>query len=251
VSQLPAGQGRPVDLDYPEPGFRSLDLGSILVRGRRIRRRRRLAHAAAALVASAAIASAVAGARGHAIGLFQPPPAGPPAGQPAAPIDALVASHPPANGQLTLISSWPRHWTTLAWATRDGSVCWATYRVPMSGGTEQFECPAWSPADVPGAGTRALSPLFPGIFPDAPDGRLVPELGLATPRASRVTVTFAGKDFSATVVPVPLPGGKTVGVFITWIRLPAHQDSYGSSQVTREIAYDRGGRIIARHGPWP
>lgn len=118
----------------------------------------------------------------------------------------------------------------------------------MEGGTEDVECPAWPPADVPGEGARGLSPLFPGIFPATPDERLVPELGLITPRASRVTVTFFGKEFSANVVPVPLRGGRDVGVFIAWIRLPPHGSSYGSSNFTREIAYSRNGRVVARHG---
>lgn len=241
----------PVDLDYPEAELRLLDLGSIRARSQQIRRRRALAQTGAALVAVAAIAGAIAGARGYALGLFPPPAAGPPAGRTAVPIDALVASDPPANGQLTLLSSWPRHWTTVAWATRGGAVCWATYRTPMQGGTEDFECPAWSPGDVPGEGARGLSPLQPGIFPVAANGRLVPEIGLATPRAARVTVTFAGKNFTANVIPVPLHGGKTIGIFIVWIRLPAGLSSYGSSQFTREIAYGRGGRIVAQHGPWP
>jgi hypothetical protein len=241
----------PVDLDYPEPGLRFLDLGSIRTRSQQIRRRRVLARAGAALVAITAIAGTLVGARGYTLSLFPSPAAGPPVGRPAVPIDALVASDPPANGQLTLLSTWPRHWTTVAWTTRGGAVCWAMYRTPMQGGTDDFECPAWSPADVPGEGARGLSPLLPSISPVAADGRLVPEIGLATPRADRVTVTFTGKDFTANVVPVPLGGGKTIGVFIVWIRLPAGLSSYGSSQFTREIAYGRAGGIVARHGPWP
>jgi len=248
---LSRGRECPVNLDYPEAGFRSVDLGSIRVRSRQIRRRRAAGHAAAVLVAGAAVVGALTGARGYTLGWFPPPAAGPPAGRPAVPIDALVASDPPADGQLTLISTWPRHWTTVAWATRGGAVCLATYRTPMRGGTFDFNCPAWSPADVPGEGARGLSPLLPGIFPDAAGGRLVPENGLATPRADRVTVTFLGKDFSAKVIPVPLQGGKTVGVFVVWIRLPPGLNSYGSSQFTGEIAYSPGGRIVARHGPWP
>jgi hypothetical protein len=251
MSQLPAGQECPVNLDYPEPELKLLDVGPILARGRRIRRRRVLAQAAAGLVACAAITGAIAGARGYTIGLPGHAAAGPPASRPVVPIDALVASDPPADGQLTLISTWPRHWTTVAWATRRGEVCWATYRVPMGGGTEEFECPAWSPTDVPGEGARGLSPLFPAIMPFAPDGRLEPVYGLTTPRADRVTLTFLGKHFSSNVVPVPLPGGKTVGVVIVWIRLPPGQDSYDSNQLTREIAYGPGGRVVARHGLWP
>lgn len=235
----------PADLGYPEPELRLLDLGSIRVRSQQIRRRRALVHAGAVLVAVAAIASALAGARGYTLGLV------PPAGRPAVPVDALVASDPPANGQLTLLSTWPRHWTTVAWATRGGAVCRATYRTPMRGATEDFECPAWSPADVPGEGTRGLSPLLPGIFPIAAGRRLVPGIGLVTPRANRVAVTFTGKTFTASVVPVPLRGGDTAGVFIVWIRVPAGLSGYRSSQLTREIAYGRGGRIIARHGSWP
>jgi hypothetical protein len=73
---------------------------------------------------------------------------GPATAPSAAPIDAQVAEDPPANGKLTLISSWPRRWTTVAWATRRGDVCWATFRTPMQGATENVDCPEWDRSEV-------------------------------------------------------------------------------------------------------
>jgi hypothetical protein len=67
-----------------------------------------------------------------------------------------------------------------------------------------------------------LSPLMPAIFPTISDhSSLVPWVGLVTPRAARVTVTFFGRDFSATVIPVPLGSGQDTGIFIAWVKLPA------------------------------
>jgi hypothetical protein len=77
----------------------------------------------------------------------------------------------------------------------------------------------------------------------------VAEFGLVTSRASRVTVTFNGRPVRAGVVQVPMSGGKTVGVYVIWFSLPAGASSYGSGNVDGAIAYDRAGRIVARHGP--
>ena len=102
------GRGCPVDLHYPDPQPPNLDLAAIIGQGRRIRHRRRLSQLGAVLAACVAVGSVIAGARGFAISMF-PTPSGPAAAPSAAPIDAQVAEDPPANGKLTLISSWPRH----------------------------------------------------------------------------------------------------------------------------------------------
>jgi len=248
MNQLPGGRECPVDLHYGEPESPYLDVGLIIGRGRRIRRRRALARAGSVLVAGAAMVSVIAGVRGYAIS-FAPPASPAAGGRAAAPIDALVAGNPPVNGQLTLVSTWPRHWTTVAWATRGGTVCWATFRTPMSGATEVVDCP-WAPSDVPGEGAQALSPPLSVILPAAPAGSsLVPAVGLVTPRADRVTLTLFGREFTADVVPIPLGGGKVTGLFLAWVKLPPNVSGYGTSNFTREIAYDRAGHILARHGP--
>jgi len=245
MSQWPGDQECPVDLHYPEPQPRQLDVGLIVGRGRRIRRRRAMTRVAAGLVACAAIASVITGVRGFTISFFARP-SGPAASGSATPIDALVAGDPPWNGKLMLVSAWPRHWATVAWATRAGAVCWAAYRTPMLGATEEFECPQWAAPQVPGEGKPALSPLVPAIFPTAPDGSLVPWAGLVTARAARVTVTFFGREFSAKVIPVPLRDGQDTGIFVVWLRLPAGTSSYGSNRITGEIAYDHAGHVVAR-----
>jgi hypothetical protein len=247
MNQLPGGRECPLDLHYGEPRQPYLDVGLIIGRGRRIRRRRALAWAGSVLVAGAAMVSVITGVRGYAISFA--PPASPVAGGGAAvPIDALVAGNPPVNGQLTLVSTWPRHWTTVAWATRDGRVCWAAFRTPMSGATEEVDCP-WAPSQVPGEGAQALSPPLGVIFPAAPAGSaLVPAVGLVTPRADRVTLTFSGREFTADVVPIPLGGGKVTGLFLAWVKLPPNVSGYGTSDFTREIAYDQAGHILARYG---
>jgi hypothetical protein len=155
-----------------------------------------------------------------------------------------VALSPPVNEKLTLLSSWPGGWTTVAWATRHGDVCWATY-APAGPGDKSHGC--WSPADIPGQGGNGFSPLLPTavVFPV----NLVPEFGLVTPRATRVVVTFFGHPFRAGVVQVPMSGGKTIGVYMIWLHVPASAHSYGSGDVGGVIAYDRAGRIVARHGP--
>jgi hypothetical protein len=203
-----------------------------------------------ALAACAAAVSVAATVRDGRLEWF-PPPASQAARSavPATPVDALIAEHPPVTGTLILLSRQPAHWTTVAWATRGGAVCWATYRAPMQGATSEVECPAWPRGDVPVAGGGAgLSPLLPGIFPPGP-GRLVPEVGLATPRAARVTVTFFGSKFSAAVLPVPLGGGKSVGVYLIWLRLPRGVSNYGGADTGPATAYDSAGRVVARHGP--
>ena len=152
------GRTCPVDLHYPDPQPPDLDMAAIIGRGRRIRHRRRLAQFGAVLGAFVAVGSVIVGARGFTITMF-PSQSGPAAGPSAAPIDAQVAEDPPANGKLTLISSWPGHWTTVAWATRRAEVCWATFRTPSQGATQNVDCPAWPQSEVPGSRGVAFSAL--------------------------------------------------------------------------------------------
>jgi len=239
----PAPQTCPIDLHYPEPVAADLDLPAIVGRGRRIRRGRRFAKAAAAIAACAAVASIAVGLRGTTFTWF-PGRSVSPARQAVPPIDSFVALHPPVNGKLTLLSDWPAGWTTVAWAARDGQVCWATYHTVAGGGQDQ-NC--WVPHDVPGRGSGAFGPLVPtaALFPV----RRVAVFGLVTPHAARVTVTFFGRRFSAGVVPVPMGGGTTVGVYMIWLGVPASARGYGSGDVGGAVAYDRAGHIVARHGP--
>lgn len=240
------GPACPVDLHYADPQPPSLDLAAILGRGRRIRRRRRLTQAGALLSACLATGSVVAGAHGFAISMF-PSPSGPAAVPSAASIDAQVAENPPADGKLTLISNWPRHWTTVAWATRRGEVCWATFRTPMQGATDYVDCPAWTRAELPGRGI-----MFSSLMPDIAlasssvpaSGLAWPVLGLTSPQAARVVLTVFGKSVSATVVSVPVSAGNAVGVFLAWIATP--RTSFGTSDVTSETAYDQTGHIVAQ-----
>jgi hypothetical protein len=76
----------------------------------------------------------------------------------------------------------------------------------------------------------------------------VPVVGLVTPRADRVTLTFFGREFTADVVQIPLGSGKVTGVFLAWAKLPPNVSSYSTSNFTQEIAYDQAGHILARHG---
>ena len=237
------GRVCPVDLHYPDPQPPSLDMAAIVGRGRRIRHRRRLAQLGAVLAACVTAASVIVGAHGFTIRVF-PGRSVPAAAPGAAPIDAQVAEDPPANGKLTLISSWPRQWTTVAWATRNSQVCWATFRTPGQGATENVDCPAWSRSEVPGREGAAFSALVPDVaLALAGSGTGWPVLGLTSPQAVRVVITAFGKDVSANVVPVPIGAGKTVGVFLAWISVPGH--SFASSDVTGVAAYDQSGRIIA------
>jgi hypothetical protein len=233
----------PVDLHYPDPQPPYLDLAAIMGHGRRIRHRRRLTQLGAVLAACVAAGSVIAGARGFTISMF-PAQSGPAAAPGAAPVDALVAEDPPANGELTLISGSPRNWTTVAWATRRAEVCWATFSTPGQGATENVECPAWSGSEVPGRGGAAFSALVPDVaLASSAPGTGWPVLGLTSPQAARVVLTAFGKDVSANVVPVPISAGKTVGVFLAWISAPGN--SFTSSDVTSEAAYDHSGHIIA------
>jgi hypothetical protein len=235
----------PVDLHYPEPQPPDLDLAAIIGHGRRIRRRHRLTQLGVVLAACVAVGSVIAGTRGFAISIF-PNPSGLAAAPSAAPIDAQVAEDPPANGQLTLISNWPAHWTTVAWATRRDELCWATFRTPMQGGTQEVGCPAWSRSEMPGSAGTSLSPLFPNVVLASSVPGSVPVLGLTSPRAVRVVLTAYGKNVSANVVPVPIGAGNTVGVFLAWITTSG--DGFDASNVTSEAAYDQSGHIIARAG---
>ena len=239
----PARETCPVDLHYPEPAATDLDLPAIVGRGRRIRRRQRLGKAAAAAAACVAIASIAVGLRGTTVGWF-PGHSTAPAGRAGTPIDSFIAIHPPVGGKLTLLSNWPAGWTSVAWATPDGQVCWVTYRTAPGGYADQ-QC--WWPADVPARGSGGFGPLLPTaeLFPV----RRVAEFGLVTPRASRVTLTFFGRRFSAGVVPVPMAGGRTIGVYMIWLAVPASASGYGGDDVGGAVAYDGAGHVVARHGP--
>jgi hypothetical protein len=243
------GRACPVNLNYPDPQPPDLDLAVIIGHGRRIRHRRRLTQLGAVLAACVATGSVISGARGFTISML-PSQSGPAAAQSAAPIDAQVAEDPPANGKLTLISSWPRHWTTVAWATRRDEVCWATFRTPIQGAAQNVECPAWPRSEVPGSGGIAFSALVPDVaLASSVPGTAWPVLGLTSPQAVRVVLTAFGKDVTASVVPVPISAGKTVGVFVAWIKAPGN--SFSSADVTSEAAYDRSGHIIAHAGNPP
>lgn len=248
MNPWPADRTCPVDLNFTEPHPAPLDLGSITRRGQAIRRRQRIANAGAAVVACAAAAGIVAGVRGASFHL-SPPAITSPAGVSAKPIDAQVAADPPVTGQLTLLSSSPAGTTTVTWATHRGEVCWATYRTADSGRIGDFQCPGWSGTEIPGPGRPGLSDLqfSPDLF--LQNGTLVPAFGLAAPRATRVTVTFFGHSFSAKVVPVPLGGGKTVGVYLIWLGVPASASGYGTSDLGGVTAYDAAGHIVAQQGP--
>jgi len=239
----PARETCPVDLHYPEPAPADLDLPAIVGRGRRIRRRQRLAKATAAIVACAAVASVAVGLRGTTFTWF-PGHAEAAAGRAVTPVDSFIASNPPVGGKLTLLSNRPAGWTTVAWATRDGRVCWITYPTAHRGVSDQ-NC--WQPTEVPGGRRGGFGPLIPtvALYPV----RRVAEFGLVTPRATRVTVTFFGRPFSAGVVPVPMGGGKTIGVYMIWLAVPAGANGYGGGDVGGAIAYDRAGHVVARHGP--
>lgn len=225
----------PVDLHYPEPDPVDLDLPTIVGRGRRIRRRQRFARVMAVVIAGAAVASIGIGLRGATFGWF-PDRAQAPAGRPPLPIDPLVALNPPANGKLTLISNKPRGWITVAWGTRAG-VCYAIF-APAVSGSARSDC--WSRADIPGPGHTGFGPLLPvvGGFP----GGDLPEMGLVTTRAVRVTLTYSGHSVSAGVVQVPMGNGRPVGVYLVW--LPP-----SNSNIDGAAGYDRAGGVVASHGP--
>jgi hypothetical protein len=239
----PARETCPVDLHYPEPAAADLDLPAIVGRGRRIRRRQRLGKAAAAVAACVAVASIAVGLRGTTFTWF-PGHSVSPAGRAVTPIDSLIAIHPPVGGKLTLLSNRPAGWTSVAWATRDGQVCWVTYPAARSGIPDQ-NC--WQPGDVPGRGHGAFGPLMPTV--EQYHVRRVAAFGLVTSHAARVTVTFFGRPFSAGVVPVPMAGGKTVGVYMIWLAVPASASGYGMGDVGGAAAYDRAGHVVARQGP--
>ena len=250
MNQLPSHQECPVNLGYAEPAPPHLDVSKIVRRGRGIRRRRRIRAAAVAAAACAALASVITAVQAGTFRWSPAPAARPAAGPGAPPAGALIATYPPASGRLTLLSNWPRHWTTVAWATRQGVVCWAAYRRPAQGTTGGYGCPGWYRGDIPGPGSHRLSGLLPGVSPvSTGDTTLVPELGLAPPDATRVTVTFFGRDFTAGVVRLPVGGGRATGIYLVWLRLPGNVVAYGSNDVSGAIAYDAAGHVVARHGP--
>ena len=251
MNTQPAPETCPLDLSYPDPDPVRLDLAAITHRGGRIRRRQRLTAVAAAVAACAAVASVAVGVRGatfHWFGATSQHVAS----RPLTPIDTRVAAQPPVTGKLTLLSTWPRNWTTVAWATAHGDVCWATYRTPTQGTVGDYQCPGWTPADVPAAHRPGLSPLLPGIAPEVQGlGNLADFVGLVTPRASKVTLWFFGRPYIAGVVPVPMGGGRTVGVYMFWGQVPASANGiYRSNDLRNAVAYDSAGRVVARreHG---
>ncbi len=133
MNQLPSHQECPVNLDFAEPAPPHLDVSQIVRRGQGIRRRRRIRAAAVATAACAALASVIIAVQAGTFRWSPAPAARPAAGPGAPPVGALIATYPPASGRLTLLSNWPRHWTTVAWATRQGVVCWAAYRSAGAG----------------------------------------------------------------------------------------------------------------------
>lgn len=248
----PASQSCPVDLHYRDPEPVDLPLAAIVGRGLRLRRRRRLALAAAAVAACAVLGFGGVTAARTLAGWLPSGAESASTGQELPPISSEVAHYPPVGGRLTLLSRQPRNWTTVAWGTHSGGVCWAAYRTPMAGSTQEFRCPDWGPSNVPDEGGRQFGAPDPGTLPIA-SGRgddLTPWVGLVNPRAAKVTMTFFGHDFSAPVLPVPVRGGKVVGAFLIWLRLPPNVHDYGGASITSEIAYDAYGHILAQHGPW-
>ena len=140
----------------------------------------------------------------------------------------------------------------MAWVTRQDQVCWATFRTPMQGATEDLQCPDWDRSQIPASGSKTLSSLdadaAPAVSYVPGRGTLFPLVGLASPQAVRVTLTAFGRQDSAPVVPVPIGAGKTVGVFLVWLAVPGNPDSagYSSSDITSETTYAQDGQVISR-----
>jgi hypothetical protein len=257
VSAETAGGGCPLDLNYPEPRPARLEMAEIISRGKLVRRRRAGTRAAGALAACAAVLFTVVATNGSPLTWLRAHTSSV-AGQHRTPIDGFVAVHPPFNGELTTVSNWPPRWSTVAWSTVDGSLCWSAYRMPMRGGSLDEECPGWSADQVRAEQQAGLSPVLPGIAPTengyttarrSGAGDLVPWFGLVNPEATRVLLTFFGRPFTAKVVPVPTPRGD-VGAFLVWLQLPRDVRDYTGANITAETAYDGAGHVVARHGPW-
>jgi len=237
----PADQACPVDLDYPDAEPPRLDLPAIIRRGRRARRGR-WARACAAVAACAVAAGLI---------FTVLPPAGPPANVPGTSLNnpelqQQLALNPPA-GQPVKLSSLPG-WATIAWATRHGSVCWATEPVP--GRHDQGDSDCWTRPDIPGEGHWLNLPTT-SVAPHLGSANLAPWYGLAPPAASRVVLTFFGRTFTARPVRLPLPGGRTVSVFLVLTLVPGDGNAHwAASDISREVAYNRSGQIVASHGRW-
>jgi len=258
---MPADASCPVDLHYAEPEPVRLDLTAILAGGRRLRRQRRLARAAAVVVACAIIAGAVPLARVVSSGLTTPAHPGALArpGPGVSQIDGMLAVYPPVGGRATVLSQWPGHWTGYAWAIRNGDVCWAFVPAPAQTGSGQEYCPATGSGFMAGSGSLQLSvsgvdPYGQPVYrtPGRSGLSYYPVAGLVPARASRVVLTIYGRTFPAAVARVPLPGRRGIGAFLAWIHPPAGAGVHGlgGSFVTREVAYDAGGHVVARHGSW-
>jgi len=125
---------------------------------------------------------------------------------------------------------------------------WATEPVP--GRHDQGDSDCWTRPDIPGEGHWLNLPTT-SVAPHLGSANLAPWYGLAPPAASRVVLTFFGRTFTARPVRLPLPGGRTVSVFLVLTLVPGDGNAHwAASDISREVAYNRSGQIVASHGRW-
>lgn len=241
----------PLDLHYQDPHPAGLDLDAIRRDGGRIRARRRIAGTAAAAALGVGIAAGVVALRPAS---SAPAPA---TGPDLKPIAKFLAQNPPV-GEPAVLGTWPAHWTTVGWATADGRLCTAAFRIPAAGTLTDTQCTTIQgdlTADFKvdasvGMPLGMMAPAEEGQTMDRPtaSGSLRPFVGVALADVARIEVTLGGRTFSADTVPVATGDGSGVRAFQIWFDLPA--GGFSDSDIQGVVAYDRHGAVVNRQSPW-
>jgi hypothetical protein len=240
----------PLNLDYADDQLISLDLTAVRGEGVRIRRRRRVGGVAATAVLGLGLATGVYAARPST-------QVSPSTGTDLTPIAALLHEYP-ARETPAVVSTWPDHWTTVAWATGDNQYCYAAYRLPAAGTNPQSQCESIDGdlnADE-NAGANVGMPL-PVMAPmentqtyNRPGNALElhPFVGVTRGGVARVAMTAPGGTVTADVTPMTTENGLQIGVYQIWFTWPG--GGWNSTDIQSVVAYAADGTVVTRQGPW-
>jgi hypothetical protein len=229
----------PINLDYPEPEARSLEIDMIMSGGRRIRRRRAVTRAAVGIVGLIGIAAGVTtvtSSHGGGVGTTL-------ASRTAAVLkNPETLAHPPIDGRPIVIDDTVRGTTAFTWISTDGA--WCNVAVEDDGFSIQ-NCNGASAGPNAGQDAGHTGPLSLPVFQVLPNRAGYGfGIGLVTADATTVTLTFDGHTQTVKTVLLPSIGTTVVRAYAVWFPLDPHQNGYGWNDISLAVARDASGHVV-------
>lgn len=242
----PDDRSLPVDLHFPDPRILSVDIDSIVRRGTRMRRNRRMlaGAGAAAVIVVLGVSGAylVPGPSPSAASVTGTASVSAPASSSRFETTSVYRDHPPTGGRITVIGTMPNPeadftMSLLAWPS-GGQLCSGT--ADLTSATDNSIACADPPSELSSGGPAVAAPHVVAHVTDLEGSQVV--IGFAAGDVTRVSLKIHGQEYSAKVV--PLSGAPSTGAYLVWVspRNGAVTD-HDFAQIT---GYDSRGEIVAR-----